>query len=297
MSGLKLVIPTSFTDLTLPVLRDDPLLTAGSIALIEPAHPASPFAGVPVNGSIIPNIAHAEAAATLGVTDANFGAVFAALGGIASGTKGKIERTPKGGLHIIVSQAPGVLSGDGAKLDLSAQVRSWLYTKAPTREFFISVWDRPTRAALGGTPGGVVHEFGNAANSNMLIRYTASGGWSQNTTPVPGANARFGASNTLGNRIANVKTTAGNSNLSASPNNAGPQWGTIAGTYSDAVAGWKTQMPSSVFYRLYVEDLTASGRSYAQVDALDFAEYTKQVLTAGGRYYGDTIPTDPATIP
>lgn len=50
-----------------------------------------------------------------------------------------------------------------------------------------------------------------------------------------------------------------------------------------------------LFYRAYIEDLTVSGRSYAAVDALDYAEYTKQVTTAGGRYYADTY-TDPATI-
>lgn len=48
--------------------------------------------------------------------------------------------------------------------------------------------------------------------------------------------------------------------------------------------------------RAYVEDLTVSGRTYAEVDAIDHALYTKEVLTPGSRYYGDTF-TDPATIP
>lgn len=34
----------------------------------------------------------------------------------------------------------------------------------------------------------------------------------------------------------------------------------------------------------------------AEVDAIDHALYTSHVLTAGGRYFGDTF-TDPATIP
>jgi hypothetical protein len=58
----------------------------------------------------------------------------------------------------------------------------------------------------------------------------------------------------------------------------------------------KESAPSVVFYRTYLEDLTVSGRTYAEVDALDVALYTKHVLTTGGRYYGDTY-TDPATIP
>jgi hypothetical protein len=52
-----------------------------------------------------------------------------------------------------------------------------------------------------------------------------------------------------------------------------------------------------VFWRGYVEDLTVSGRTYAEADAIDIAEFTKQVLTSGGRYYGDTIVTAPSTIP
>jgi hypothetical protein len=42
--------------------------------------------------------------------------------------------------------------------------------------------------------------------------------------------------------------------------------------------------------------LTVSGRTYAEVDAIDHALYTREVLTPGGRYYGDTY-TDPATLP
>jgi len=51
---------------------------------------------------------------------------------------------------------------------------------------------------------------------------------------------------------------------------------------------------SGIFYKLYIEDLTVSGRSYEQVDAIDFALYTS-AFSAGGKYYGDSF-TDPATI-
>ena len=53
--------------------------------------------------------------------------------------------------------------------------------------------------------------------------------------------------------------------------------------------------PSRAVYRMYIEDLTVSGRTYAQVDAIDYAQFTKDVLTVGGRYYGDTY-TDPTTL-
>lgn len=53
---------------------------------------------------------------------------------------------------------------------------------------------------------------------------------------------------------------------------------------------------SRVLYRWYLEDLTVSGRTYAEVLAADYALY-QQAFGVGGRYYGDTLPTDPSTIP
>lgn len=295
MSGLKLVLPTSFTDTSLPVLRDDPLLTAGSLALIEPAHPANPLVGVPATAALIPNIAHQESAAALGVADDGLASVFTIGGAIANGTKGKFERTAKGGLHGIVSQSPGLAAGDGAKLDLNSSIRSWLTTHKADHEFYISSWTRVTRAAIG--TAGLLAEYGSGSDSAMILKYRSTQGWLQNSTPLPAGTFRNGTNGALGNNMASVKTVMGNSNLTAAPNNAGPMWGAPTGTYNNAVGGWLVQMPSLVVYRVYVEDLTVSGRSYATVDALDFAEYTKHVLTTGGRYYGDTLPTDPATIP
>jgi hypothetical protein len=48
------------------------------------------------------------------------------------------------------------------------------------------------------------------------------------------------------------------------------------------------KLGAMIFYGFYMEDLTVSGRTYAQVDALVKAKYTKEVKTAGGRYFGDT---------
>lgn len=60
-------------------------------------------------------------------------------------------------------------------------------------------------------------------------------------------------------------------------------------------SGYKNNAPSFVFYRTYLEDLTLSGRTYAQVSAADLALYNA-AFGAGGRYAGDTF-TDPATLP
>ena len=51
----------------------------------------------------------------------------------------------------------------------------------------------------------------------------------------------------------------------------------------------KDKAPSFAFYRCYVEDLTVSGRTFAEVADLDQQLYTKEVLTAGGRYHNDSF--------
>jgi hypothetical protein len=55
------------------------------------------------------------------------------------------------------------------------------------------------------------------------------------------------------------------------------------------------QCPSDIFYRGYCEDLTVSGRTYADVDALDKALWDA-AFAAGGRFAGDTF-TAPSTFP
>ena len=52
---------------------------------------------------------------------------------------------------------------------------------------------------------------------------------------------------------------------------------------------------SNTDFLLAIEDLTVSGRTYAEVDALDYALY-QAAFAADGRYHGDTN-TDPSTLP
>jgi hypothetical protein len=53
-----------------------------------------------------------------------------------------------------------------------------------------------------------------------------------------------------------------------------------------------SQQGRRVLYRAYIEDLTVSGRTYAQVQALDYALW-QAAFAPGGRYAGDTF-TPPA---
>ena len=329
MTGRKIVLPEPFSDTTLPKLRIDPVLPdSGALMLIDPTHPASPWAaGNPLHGAVLPNIAGAQAAALLGTT------VELASPGIKvpaafTGAVGKLERTPKGGLHGIAAQTGTVPAHSGPLIHLPTSIIAWILQYSQTHAYFFSTWHRTTRLATctNATIAGINC---NAQQTNNYLTYTADRADMVRAYPTPqvhGASFSAGAvtppSVGLGNHYFNngakkwISTSipgdgsntpvtglyaSGYFGFGASAQAPGigaqGQTGLATCTNSSVSSPTKEQNGSHVFYRLYLEDLTASGRSYATVDALDRAEYTKQVLTAGGRYYGDTIPTDPATIP
>ena len=55
-----------FSDSTLPVLRDDPLLSSGSLVLVDVGHSKGRLAGVPSNGALVNNIAGSIASGLVG---------------------------------------------------------------------------------------------------------------------------------------------------------------------------------------------------------------------------------------
>jgi hypothetical protein len=55
-------------------------------------------------------------------------------------------------------------------------------------------------------------------------------------------------------------------------------------------------LQSWAFYRAYIEDLTLSGRTWAEVNAIDYALY-QAAFGTDGRFEGDTTFTAPSTIP
>lgn len=295
MPGYKTVIPVTFTDTTLPMLRADPILTPGSLVLIDPSHPAGAWvSGVPANGYAVPNIAAVEAATIVGAAIPALPLTLS--GAINNNTKGKVERTARGGLHGIVSQASALASGDGVTIAQTTDLQAYLAANQAHR-FYMSLWGALTRANTGMTAaasltGGVI---GGSTNFNVgYIR--------QDVVAVPGtlAGSRTDpALNNVGNRFVSLANGA-NHTMDSSAGarvTCGPCWGAPPSSYNNAVLATRNlNWPSHVFYRFYLEDLTVSGRTYAAVDAADHALYQQEVVNPGGRYYGDTY-TNPSTIP
>lgn len=281
MAGLKLSIPGRFTDSTLPVLRDDAILAAGSLFLAEPAHPVKPWpSGVPVKGAAVPNIAKPSDLLGAG----NHDGIYQVLG-TPTATE-RFERTRKGGLHGMISAAG---AGSAVMVQLPDSVMAYMEEKTPSNDFYLSVWGRITRPGTTTTARAYssIARYNNGV-SGFLLAQTPN-----NNRPSSGLQA--------GTRVEN-------------PNSNGPMYQSIGGKSNEkivadiyqggsrAVATWGSVNPwnagggaaglmSWVFYRVYLEDLTVSKRTWAEVDALDYSLYSRHVLTTGGRYYGDTNAT------
>ena len=303
MSGLDIKIPyTGDPDPTLPYAGDyDKLETVGSLALLELAHTASPFTGVPQAGDVIQNILWSQlsAARVAGGLAASTAATSAFTrstgngstgGGNDSSGKTKSERTTKGGLHGIISQSACTNSSDQVVVIRGGTDLTSYLTAFPAHSYYVSIWDRLTRVALTSEPAESQIPFSPSSTASYLyaIRSATIQGGGLGTSQVPAAPA------TLGNRFraAGISAVTGSGSAYTYPfavGPSGPYYNTGTNSYTNKAA-------SRVLYRWYLEDLTVSGRTYAEVLAADYALY-QQAFGVGGRYYGDTLPTDPSTIP
>ena len=211
------------------------------------------------------------------------------------------EKTTKGGLHLIASQAKeAAISGElfvGALAD--SDLLSYLYNKTMVEanpNIYISIWSKITRAAPNnaGKYGPMfIYTQGNTNNfvmykqSRQVVIEKSSSSTSVSKTNLSAIdNASVGLANY---DQVNLKGYFGSGVSSNSRFFLGT--GTI-GPYGDSFS--RNNSPSYIVYRVYIEDLNLSGRTFAEVKAIDDAEFEK-AFAVGGRFYNDTW-SDPATI-
>lgn len=297
-TGMRNTVQGNFTDTSLPIRRDHPLLTNGSLMLVMPTFSTRPWpAGIPAHGALLPNIADAEARAL--VPTGELSAKFSLTGTLNDNVRGKVERTSKGGLHAIVSQT--VWTGyHGLAILVPDAIRDYLCANS-AHVYYYSLKGRITRAVPAGSGVGALANFGRFASSATQGAWLLSQG-DYAGVALPIAPNRAGAYtdnlNAVGTRFTAVAGTPSETMPAASYVDDGArniaQWGAMLPyTWTTPI---KERLQSWIFYESYLEDLTVSGRSFATVQALDQAQYVKQIQTAGGNYFGDTF-TDPATLP
>lgn len=296
MSGLAILIDRAGTG---PVLDTDAILNTGSLLLIDPNHGTSSWSsGVPQADTYLPNLAQDIARAAIGSSSAEVRPRLTVGSGQGSGFV--LQRTPKGGLHGIVSQS-ALVTGNGARIDIPQAILDYINLN-PNHRLFASLWLNTTRisgnasASTQGWVAGLGTTGTTAANYYHFSMRTDITRPNASTSPNPAGLIPSGGS---GSDVAGVKRrnigTSGIVGTGTAPLlGSAIQWGAF-GILASGNQTPVTSFPSQVFYRFYLEDLTISGRTYAQVDAIDSKMYTDKILTSGGAYNGDT-PNNPSSV-
>lgn len=289
MNGLAIELPAgiTFTDLTLRKFsKIDPIERDGSLLLLEPGNLVTPWpAGVPANGADLINLFKAKADAIIGA--ATVQPTFIQGGGIGNLTKGKVERTAKGGLHVIVSVVNAPASGDGVAFGMPPKIYQWMYDH-PTHDFYFSIWAVITRIG-DGTAWATTAEIGSSSTAS-------TGGHMATTTLGSGASGTTLSQDQFGNVLGPTFAYVASRGNALASNFTGKLFGPIHGAPASSINTGRVatinasagKWPSIISYRSYLEDLTLSGRGYLDAAADDYDQFNFAFTNPSGRYYGDT---------
>jgi hypothetical protein len=286
----------SLTDSTAPkILERDLIESEGSLFLYDGAHSFGSFAGVWPSNAPVPNVLSNKASLLLGVDQSLLNFVASPYAPVAG--KFFVERTPKGGFHGIITQGGSQVAQHASALYAPSAIR--LHVKNnPTRSFYASLWSTVTRTGIAGAAG--QSSFHMAQNTTNLAFHFQTGvgsapfnGSAQSlgifNAPSTPAND-FSASATPFNRFASL---GWDEQTGTGPGDTNIEFG--VGTFGAWSSLNYNKGPSRIIYRAYLEDLTASGRTFAQVRDIDYALY-QAAFAPGGKFHGDTY-TNPSTLP
>ncbi|UIW10306.1 hypothetical protein [Flyfo siphovirus Tbat2_3] len=290
--GLMIRSNVKITDVNAPMIKVyDKILTRGSLALFDTANPMGGWgSGVPADGASIENLALDFIKPLISVSsEAAYHGIISHGAGLTT-AKARFERTACGGLHGIVSQSQSINAGEGFALSIPAGAKRYI-VENPNNSYFISVWKRQTRSIRGLTDGERKPAFMSIASypgvdSNYLAVFSKNGLNMANRIGYRGT----GADSDLVVNWQGVFNCAGTGLMGTPPELTGDVNG-YATAFARPLNGNSTITghPSFVFYRFYMEDLTVSGRTYAEVDALDQEMFSEAFDGITGRYRGDTF--------
>ncbi|HIE9243131.1 TPA: hypothetical protein ACXP8N_002061 [Klebsiella variicola subsp. variicola] len=264
-----------FTDERLPKLRAYPGLTDGSLALLDGSELASFDFSAVVTG--IPNLAKSEATRLTGKVESDLVFTWSNTLGLTGSTpEAKFERTPKGGLHGILSQLNQV-SGHRARFQCPG-LMDYISTHQHDHKFALFMHYQVTRAGEGAKA---------ASATDALI--------SSQTSPSTNRLIVFRLPNTVQSSpaVIGLQSDKNGTDFTSSVYYQDlPVWGAASGfgaLVNNTCRSW-------VMYRLHFVDIDASGLTYAELLASEQQIFNIN-FGANGKYAGDTIPTSPTLLP
>lgn len=282
---------------SLPFAPDrDARLAPGVLCLYDPVHSTDPVGAGTASGLIIPNIAEDYLIDLLGSGErGDFDGVFThGTGNTSSSTK--IERTPAGDIHVLMSQTSQTGNQQGAFITLANAVRTYLAAN-PNNNYFVAMVNTITRAAVGGSgatvdrpPYSMLYTNGASAATANLYGITPNGLYGDRSN-----SEIVGGLNTVGDQFVALRTASwfGTDPGTLSSLGHPVAWGQSIGSWQTST--YNNRSASFIFRSFIIEDLTVSGRSWSEVLKInkDFWEWDK---SESGRRYNDVAPTLPAAF-
>ena len=195
----------------------------------------------------------------------------------------KTEITGKGGVHFISGQIASV--SDRVFIQSNTALTNYLNSELvkASPSIYISFWRKFTRKAL--------------VNSPITTYLISTGDFTLHEQTSVAITVKSGDAERVPSIALNSDTSVGTNYLSVfNPTSRGTTANRplIAGVGGLEPFPANTGRPSYILYRVYIEDLSKSGRTYEQVKAIDDAEFAK-AFGVGGKFYGDTW-SNPATL-
>lgn len=285
------MLPGTVTDDSLPRYYPvDSILSKGSLLLHDFGKTDNTFGSFPAHLAPVKNLAWDIAKTMIPTGDQT------TLGSVVhnSLTAGKsiAEVTPKKGLHVIITQTADVgTDSNDFRVDMSTLLKNYLLDNG-SNSFYASYWSKRTRVATTTVSADFYLER-NTSNSKFSFESAAEIPNPTQTSLYLGHRRFPTTMNTVSNYFRSLGFKGYLGTIDTDRNLIYFRY--KIGSSSPYSSQETNTAPSEIIYRLYIEDLTVSGRTYAQVDALDKALYDA-AFASGGRFYNDTH-TDPATLP
>jgi hypothetical protein len=291
--GIRTVLPLNFTNNSLPKNRADSLITDGSLMLIDFGRESTaPRASAPAHGASLKNLAWNTAAAVIGAGDETTLAATFEDTLVGQPAMGLIERSSKYGIHVIASQSANDTASRHGGISIPSQILGHIRANLPSHSIYVSIWGRLTRIATASADAiGYIGDVVNGNNCAVSFYKQPARAPADGSTALVGAMATP-ATNTTGNFFRAICADEWTATKPTLGNTIGKFWFGQQGVY----AGFQRNgAASGIWYRFYIEDLTVSGRSYADTVAADKALFDA-AFAPGGRFADDTF-TAPSTIP
>lgn len=264
----------------------DEIESSGSLMLFD----ASIISGLPNQGDSVSNVV---AALAQDATGQSSGLNFTVHSKSANNANWLLEKTSKGGLHGIIKQNTGNTVENQLVFNGPLAVRNYILNN-PNHNYYISFWSKITKPSISNpavqspfhfcvnSSNGFFNSQGGVLNDTGGNRSNYVGIPTVGDNDIAAGTNRFMSAQYSG--IVNAGSPLGTSNQIELGLGAFGPWG-FFNTEKGA---------SRVLYRAYIEDLTVSGRTAAQVSALD-QELFNKAFALGGKFYNDTY-TDPNSL-